>query len=245
MFKKNKYSYVADDTKLWRYLSLSKFLDLLDTSALYFRRIDCFEDPLEARQPGGAHSFAVLTQNPWQVFTMQCVDKQLEIYRNMTFANCWHMNPSENPDMWKNYVMRYGNEGVAKQTCFSVLVDSFCTDRVLTNLKMEYIDYRSTFLDYSYPNYPKYISIKDKKFEYENELRIITLEESYPEYNPDEPNEDCEFARNTHKGEHIGVDLQKLFQCIYLSPNSTERFKLYVEELLQKYNLHIPIVKSI
>lgn len=245
MFIKNKYSYVSDNTKLWRYLSLSKFMDLLDTSALYFRRIDCFEDQLEATQPGGASFFAKATENPWQVFEMQCVDKQLEIYRNMTFANCWHMNSRENPDMWQNYVTLHGNEGVAIQTYFCNLVDSFNTDRVLTNLKMKYIDHHTSFLDYSYPNYPEYLSIKDKQFEYENELRIITIEKEYPEFDADTMSMDQKVQTNTHKGEHIKIELQKLIHSIYLSPNSTTRFRTHIEQVLQKYSIDAPIIKSV
>lgn len=245
MFIKNKYASVSDDTKLWRYLSLSKFMDLLDTSALYFRRIDCFEDQLEATQPDGASFFAKTTENPWQLYELLCVDKQLNIYKNMTFANCWHINDRDNPDMWHTYVMSHGNEGVAIQTCFRNLADSFNTDRVLTNLKMKYIDYHTCFLDYSFPNYPEYLSIKDKQFEYENELRIITLEKEYPQFDADLMGMDYNKQINTHKGEHIKIELQTLIQSIYLSPNSTLRFREHIEQLLLKHNIDVPIFKSI
>lgn len=244
MFIKNKYTNMSDDTVLWRYMSFSKFQNLLDSSALYFCRIDSFEDQLEATQPRGAHTFAVLTENPWQVFTMQCVDKQLEIYRNMTFANCWHINPHENPKMWTNYVTLHGNEGVAIQTTFSSLADSFETDRVLTNLKMKYIDYSTEYMDYSYPNYPEYLSVKDLKFTYENEMRIITLEKMYPEFDPDEMSMLDNIEIFTHKGELVSVNTKKLIQKIYLSPNSTERFRHIIEQLLQKHGIEAPIIKS-
>jgi len=87
--------------------------------------------------------------------------------------------------MWKNYVMLHGNEGVAIQTTFSALSDSFETDRLLTNIKMKYINYDKHYLDYSFPKYPEYLSIKDLKYSYENEMRVITIEESYPEFDPD------------------------------------------------------------
>ena len=185
VFIKNKYCYVNDETKLWRYMSYSKFISVLQKSALYFCRIDCFEDKLEATQPSGSRHFARMTGNPWQVFEMQCVDKQLEIYRNMTFANCWHINERENPDMWETYVEAQGNEGIAIQTFFGNFAECFDTSRGLTNLKMQYIDYNKMYLDYTYPNYPEYLSLKDKQFEYENELRIITLEKNYPEFDAD------------------------------------------------------------
>ena len=67
MFVKNMFSKISDDTILWRYLSFPKFLDILETSSLYFRRIDCFDDKREATQPDGSLRFAQLTENPWQV----------------------------------------------------------------------------------------------------------------------------------------------------------------------------------
>lgn len=244
MFKKNKYSYTDDNTKLWRYMSFSKFLDLIETSSLFFCRIDCFEDNLEATQPDGAHVFSVLTQNPWQVFQKQCVDKQLEILRNMTFANCWHINPGENPDMWNNYVMLHGNEGVAIQTSFGRLSECFNTSRILTNLEMKYVNYSTENIDYSYPNYLTFLSIKDLKFQYENELRIITLEKTYPEFDPDEMSMDEEIRACSHTGEHIKVNLKTLIEKIFLSPNSTERFRDSIEQLLIRYGIDAPIVKS-
>lgn len=244
MFIKNKYSQTDNNTLLWRYLSFSKFLDILETSSLYFRRIDCFKDKLEATQPYGAAFFAKSTENPWQVFGYQCVEKQLEIYQNMTFACCWHINSNENPDMWKNYVTEHGNEGVAIKTTFRHLSECFDTERALTNLKMKYIDYATDFLDYSYPNYPEYLSIKDKQYEYENELRIITLEPHYPEYDPDTLYLIEKPQIYTHKGEHIKVRLNKLIEELYLCPNSTDRFKSIVIELLKKCDINVPVVTS-
>lgn len=87
-----------------------------------------------------AEKFAVATHNLWHVFYWMSVNKNLEIYRNKAFANCWHINSHENSNMWENYVLVHGNEGIAIQTNFSNLVESFETDRVLTNLKMLYIN---------------------------------------------------------------------------------------------------------
>lgn len=206
MFIKNKYSSIEDDAILWRYMSFSKFQSLITRSALYFCRIDCFEDTLEATQPKGNHTFAVSTEEPWYGFYMHTVDGQLSIYKKMINANCWHINSAENPEMWENYVMLHGNEGVAIKTTFEKLSSSFETDRGLTNLTMKYVDYNSHYIDFCFPNYPEYLSLKDKKFEYENELRIITLDKSYPEYDPIE--EDV-FTAPEQKGEFINVDLNK------------------------------------
>lgn len=242
MFIKNKYSNVEDKTILWRYMTFSKFLDLITRSALYFCRIDCFEDKLEATQPEGNSAFALMTEEPWYGFYMQVVDEQLNIYKKMIYANCWHINNAENPEMWENYVILHGNEGVAIQTTFENLSSSFVTDKTLTNLKMKYIDYNSYYIDFTFPKYPEYLMLKDKKFEYENELRIITLDESYPEYDPDEEKTIIFPEQN---GEFINVDLNRLILNVYLAPNSTARFKSVVEDLLCKYHITSPVIKSV
>lgn len=141
-------------------------------------------------------------------------------------------------------VMKHGNEGIAIQTCFQNLAECFDTDRALTNLRMKYIDYNAEFLDYSYPNYPVYLSIKDVKYKYENELRVITLEKEYPEFDADEMNMNEKIVYS-QKGEFIKIDLKILIQNLYLSPNSTIRFKENIEQLLHKYDITVPVIKSV
>lgn len=242
MFIKNKYSNVEDNTILWRYMSFSKFHDLITKSALYFCRIDCFKDTLESTQPEGNSAFALMTEEPWYGFYMHIVDEQLNIYKKMIYANCWHINTAENPKMWKNYATKHGNEGVAIQTTFENLSSSFVTDRALTNLKMQYVDYNSYYIDFTFPNYSEYLMLKDNKFKYENELRIITLDDSYPKYDPEEE-KNVTFPEQ--EGELINVDLNRLILNVYLAPNSTARFKSVVEELLCKYHINSPVIKSV
>jgi hypothetical protein len=42
------------DPVIWRYLSLSKFLDLLSKQRLYFNRIDFFDDQFEGSWPSNS-----------------------------------------------------------------------------------------------------------------------------------------------------------------------------------------------
>lgn len=36
---------------IWRYIDFTKFVDLVDSSQLYFSRLDKFEDPFEGTMP--------------------------------------------------------------------------------------------------------------------------------------------------------------------------------------------------
>lgn len=245
MFKKSKkYNDMQDSTILWRYLSFSKFLDMINTSSLYFCRLDCFEDKLEATQPEGSKEFVRMSENPGLAYERYKFDKQLEIIRSMTYANCWHVNQEENPNMWNNYVMYHGNEGIAIQTTFKKLTQSLKTDRTVTDVRIQYIDYKTTNMDFFMANCADFLVIKDKQFEYENEMRLITLEESYPQYDEetDEISDTTKLFK--HKGKKIEVDLNTLIQKIYISPNATERFKLDVQSHLDNCGLKVAVVHS-
>jgi len=244
VFIKNRLTRTKGDTILWRYLSFSKLLDLLETSSLYFRRIDCFDDQLEATQPKSSAAFATVTENPWQVFSYQCTEKQLEIIRNLTYACCWHINENESSEMWQEYATKHGNEGVAIQTTFRDISECFQTERLLKNIRMKYIDYSTEFRDYSYPDYGEYLSIKDKRYEHENELRIITLEHDYPEFNPDIMSVSSKPEFTDEEGIHIKVDLNRLIQKLYLCPASTKRFSACTCELLNRYGVKAQVVPS-
>ncbi len=41
----------SDDTKIWRYMDFTKFVNLLDTKSLFFVRSDKFDDPFEGLYP--------------------------------------------------------------------------------------------------------------------------------------------------------------------------------------------------
>ena len=110
------------NTFLWRYMSLPKFLDLILNERLYFADLVTLakEDPYEGTLP---------LYSDYPVYIKKIVDsipniqnQNLEIqkilpdYENIeniandfkkakqsTFVNCWHINKDENFAMWKIY----------------------------------------------------------------------------------------------------------------------------------------------
>lgn len=245
MYKKSlKYNDLSPSTKLWRYMPYSKFIDILKTSSLYFCRVDLFDDKLEATQPEGSHVFATSTQNPWQMFEFHCLNEQLKIMRGLTFASCWHIAENESPNMWANYAMTQNNFGIAIQTTLADLTRSITSSRIVTGIRMKYIDYSSCYMNYFMANPFDFLQIKDKSFEYENELCLVTVEDSYPRYDADDP----EFWHKTHlyecHGEKISIDLVQMIKRIFLSPNATDQFRFEVARQLAFYNLNVPIAQG-
>ena len=244
MYIATKYSVPEGNPTLWRYLSFSKFLDLINTSALYFCRLDKFSDPLECTQPNGSFDFAMGTNNPWQMYEREYLNAHLYMLKQMTFVSCWHINETENVFMWDNYAAQQGNEGVAIKTDLNAIKTVLSeVDRRITDMVVSYVDFQTYYMNYFMANPFDFISVKDLSFSLENELRLITFEEKYPDID-----EDDVICRNKiyceHIGEHIHVDLNKLIHCIYLSPNSTQRFEELIKNLLEANNLKIEVKKS-
>ncbi len=245
MYIKGKHSVLNGNPKLWRYMSYSKFQSLIETSSLYFCRLDKFEDQLECTQPNGSLDFAIATQNPWQIFERQCMDAKLYMLRNLTFVNCWHINDNENMFMWENYATCHGNEGVAIQTDLNTIKKAVNkAQRKISDMRISYVDFKTHYVGYFMQDPFEFITLKDIKFMAENELRLITVEDEYPEIEEDDVCPENPKQYSTKTGELIPVDLNQLIQHIYLAPNSTDRFAQLVKALIKSKGLDIEIIKS-
>ena len=109
-------SAVEGSAKLWRYFSLPKLLHLIQNDALYFARIDQFDDPFEG--------FPTTTEYEEMMqrgsLEQEIMDITLTLgIRSLTYVNCWSQFDFENASMWSTY----GNDsgGVLVQTCFDKL----------------------------------------------------------------------------------------------------------------------------
>ena len=114
-----------EDQKIWRYLDLLKFIDLLETQELFFSRADKLGDDFEGTYTKKAWEqrekiFKIWEDNGGKDGEIQ---KFREMYERGTiytiqnfFVNCWHMNDFESAAMWRLYLK--SNEGIAIQSTF-------------------------------------------------------------------------------------------------------------------------------
>lgn len=245
MYIKGKHSVPVGNPKLWRYMSYSKFQSLIETSSLYFCRLDKFEDQLECTQPDGSLKFAIATENPWQMHERQYMDAVLYMLRNLTYVNCWHINDNENSFMWENYAMCHGNEGVAIQTDLNAVKAAVeKVERKISDMRISYVNFKTHYVEYFMQNPFEFIALKDVKYEPENELRLVTVENEYPDIDVDDFYSVYSKQYSNHSGELIAVDLNQLIKRIYLAPNSTDRFAQLVKDLIKSKDLDIEIIKS-
>src|SRR5258708_25573122 len=115
---------------IWRYMDFTKFAALLDTNGLFFPRADHLSDRWE-----GAYTQENLRRRQLIVddFKGTQAEYMMEdlsrIYRSLplhTFVSCWHLNDVESAAMWELYASH--GEGIAVQSTFARLVDSFQDD---------------------------------------------------------------------------------------------------------------------
>ncbi len=235
------------NTFLWRYMSLPKFLDLILNGRLYFADLVTLakEDPYEGALP---------LYSDYPVYIKKIVDsihntqnQNLEIqkilpdYENIeniandfkkakqsTFVNCWHINKDENFAMWKIYAC--SDASIAIVTDIEMLKDSIKTDKNIKGAIVKYED-KKLFSPQNiesvkyFNNYKKLQETvrkaalyKRKHFEYEKEFRLIYQHSNL--YDQDK--------------NYITVDINKLVKYIYISPMAENYIKNTIIQTLKK-----------
>jgi hypothetical protein len=242
----------SDDTLVWRYMDIGKFISMLNESTLAFARVDLLDDPFE-----GSYSRPSLQT---RVAGLPGIDKTA--YRNLsetfqklrayTFVSCWHMNDYESAAMWKLYLKT--NEGVAIQTSFKNLVESLRNDVTSNTVAIGPVDYIDYDLDYMNDDNPLFAFFyKRKSFEYERELRaaitkiplkgggFINLADIAESYNENEFDLAYPLSNRVEK---LPVDLELLIDLVYVTPTADDWLKEVIESLLEKYGLNKKVRRS-
>ena len=217
-----------DNTIIWRYMNVSKFLSLITISSLHFVRVNELEDPYE-----GYYTEKDINEFNNR-FLKEKVDRLKESKRRqkyVMFVNCWHINDYESGAMWKIYT-GHSNDGIAIKTNFkklksSILIPNESEQDLLGPFyhKIEYKDYTKDKTKGG-GNIFKHFLQKRKSFDFEQELRAII-------WNP--------MNYEKQKGIFIPVDLHSLIKEIYIAPKADPWIKETIIELL--YNLKLDKLK--
>jgi len=216
---------VNGDTKIWRYLSLSKFLDFYLSQSLYFSRVDLLEDKCEGTYTKintNRFPFGEVKIPSGQVYTQEEYTKRL---RQANHVNCWRLDNHESEAMWKVYCP--DNNGLAIQTTYNKLVSSLPDQKGLFIGLVTYLNYETeTFSEWNHFN-P--IMHKRIAFEHEKEVRIVTSHGGY---------------MNDHKlplpspGIKIQTSLLKNLENIYVNPYAEEWYFETIEKLFKHLDIN-------
>jgi hypothetical protein len=211
------------NTIVWKYLDLSKFLDLLLSQKLFMSRSDKFEDQYEGTfsEPTFEEIKKLAINNPEFL-------NYYKTHREKVAISSWHINEYESFAMWQ--IFTQNSEGLAIQSTIGRLQKALVPE---TNLKqyigqVNYIDYKKEYIPFDDLFFP--FLFKRKSFQYEREVRIIS------------DTSDTDITIND--GIKINVDINQLIDKIYIHPKSENWYKNLVIELVSKLDFDIRIEKS-
>lgn len=211
------------DTIIWKYLDLSKFLDLLLSQKLFMSRSDKFEDQYEG-------TFSEPTFEEIKKLSIDNPDflNYYKTHREKVAISSWHINEYESFAMWQ--IFTQNSEGLAIQSTIGRLQQSLVTETYFEQYigEVNYIDYKKEHIPFDDLFFP--FLFKRKSFQYEREVRIIT---------------DIGNSENKiNEGLKINVAINTLIEKIYIHPKSENWYKNLVIQLVKQLGFDFTIEKS-
>ena len=211
------------DTIVWKYLDLSKFLDLLLSKQLFMSRSDKFEDQYEG----------TFSEPTFEEIKKLSINKPeflnyYKTHREKVVISSWHINEYESFAMWQ--IFTQNSEGLAIQSTIGRLQNAVIAEKNHEQYigEVNYIDYKKEYIPFDDMFFP--FLFKRKSFQYEREVRIIS-----------------DISSNNIKindGMKIDVDINQLIEKIYIHPKSENWYKNLVIELVSKLGFDFTIEKS-
>ncbi len=252
----HSYTIPAPDAKLWRYLDLAKFLSLLESSSLYFTRLDHFQDPFEGALGSKRNEASWATKElewkkKWRKVSISKNDcfndtelqelaeqdfkkyrENIKKFRKQNYVNCWHQSDYESEAMWQLYT-RDSQQGVAIQTTFERLYQALPLTPYAHFGMVKYINYNEYNNGNSKNTFQPFDApwYKRESFAHEKEFRIIV----------EDDREGCflDWSKT------IKVDLNLLIENVYISPEADQWFAELVKNIIRnRYGLRITVVHS-
>jgi len=203
-----------------------KFLNLLETQALYFSNSDNLGDNYEGRIP----SFILKRMLEEDRINGTSENKETNDYLESTLRknhliSSWSYAQRESFAMWKMYAK--SKMGIAIETDLDSLKKSFKkTERNVYIGEVNYINEEKYFFSTKNMFYPFITKLDYYKFE--NELRCIIT--AYDE--------------DISSSKLVEVDLNVLIKKIHISPNSKSEFRKMIELLKKEYKLNFEVCYS-
>ncbi len=225
MYKYNSSIKLPDDpdTIIWKYLDLSKFLDLLMSKKLFMSRSDKFEDQYEGTfsEPTFEEIKKLSQDNPNFL-------NYYKSHRERVAISSWHINEYESFAMWQ--IFTQNTEGLAIQSTIGRLQHALEPENQFKQFigEVNYIDYKKEHIPFDDLFFP--FLFKRKSFQYEREVRIIT----------DIGKSDIKI----NEGLKINVEIHTLIEKIYIHPKSENWYKNLVIQLVKQLGFDIEIEKS-
>ncbi|MGH7975674.1 MAG: hypothetical protein ACREDS_08610 [Limisphaerales bacterium] len=242
-FKRGEFFYKIPnaDSKIWHYMDLWKFENLINEKCLYFRRSDKLEDDMEGKYAEANRKYqTAMYERFLHAYPIQDSHEHRETgneaFRHAVFINCWHLNRTESIAMWERFTKT--ENSVVICTTLRKLFESISEPIPNSNKKeLKAVASKVTYASQTIPrpewsNYGPYF-YKDTKFMDEREFRLII----HPPENHSIGEEDV--------AQKLPIDPVALIEQIVIHPRSPADFKTKIKDFLQTKNVKIPLSKSV
>lgn len=229
--------------RIWRYRPYKYFRTIFESEVLYFTRIDQFDDPLDGTYPREflEAAFGKLPDNEYREAKSAVLQAHEVVWRERTYANCWHVNENESYAFWRIYTS--GNDGVAVTSTCERLEKAFLEESP-TFERVNYIDYSDLSSDAvsTFNRTWETLRHKHKPYAFENELRAIyRLSE---EEAVEQPEAGLKRVGPGPHGKCLKVDLGVLIESIYVSPWISVELEERVRRIVDKSGLDREVRRS-
>lgn len=245
MYKKHPQFYEIDPAqKLWKYLDLFKYLDLIYTQSLFMLRVDKFNDKFDGKGHDELTLHSVFqdvfpNNNDNSSFKNAYVNTNLvmgEIVRSESYASSWHINDYESSVMWDAY--SNSNGGVLIETTFQALVNSIMDTRLIYGSKVIYGRNKMPLDNIYYP-----LFYKREEFRDEREFRLFIAADLKPHIPIKIPYTNPSL-RQLPVSQKISVDVSKMIKKSYLHPLTPDWVVESIQGVVKQYGEKFVPIKS-
>ena len=247
-----------DDAILWRYMSLEKFVNILEKNSLFFTRADKFDDTFEGHIPRQIMSiyrsvFSTYEEKHFGDLSHSPGLKTVQELRNYVMCSCWHQGKQESMAMWDKYHMR--NSGIVIKTTLENLKNSLPDKPDVLIGEIQYLDKHNqidVLESVSIENLvPQPYFYKRKPFEYEREVRVVIDLISLFTYMMDHGvTAITEFSDLGEMGMPLKINVDTLIDKndknseIIISPYADEWVRDTVASIVKQYGFQFPVNRS-
>jgi hypothetical protein len=159
---------------VWRYMTFSRFLWLLQKKQLWLSRADLLGDPWEIPLTGDQLEHVLSHHPPTDIFSREPREpakeraaRIIKLWRRGTYVNCWSSGEDESHALWRIYCRSSEPEGVALQTTLPKLRES------AAGLPLLRVTYEGLGRNRRTPTVEDLVTKKRPMFAYEREVRIV------------------------------------------------------------------------
>ncbi len=232
---------ITDDTVIWKYLNISKFISLISKKSLWLARADTLKDKYEGMFPPEMRQ---ILDTIYQEFETKdetkdspikdASDFQQYLIKN-AYIDCWHQNLTENMVMWEIYGQT--ENSIAIKTTVKELIDSLKREDIKKHkykFAFEPVTYKKPEDVQGKLTYETPFLIKRPHFSFEKEVRLFLS--TYSFLNPN---------INTPIGHEISIDLSTIIKEIYIHPDADEWFLEAVQALVDQFKLSVIVKRGL